>query len=356
MRSAIRAIPNGRYTHTTLSDGFEEPIQISVTVTVEEDELWIDFTGSSPQSARGINVVLNYTHAYASFAIKAAISPEVPHNDGAFRPVHVSAPEGSILNCREPAPVASRHIIGHFLPGVIFGALAQAIPAGIMAGGADPIWITVWRGTRPQQHSPFTFTLFQCGGAGARATKDGLSATGFPSGVAGVPAEVVESLTPLIQVCRELRIDSGGAGQFRGGLGQSTTMTNGSAAPWSLSTMIDRVTYPAAGLLGGKPGAIGNFARSDGMPAIPKTVIQLTPAVAVQLDPPGGGGYGDPHMRELAAVLADVVAGYVSVEAAAAEYGVVIIDIGAPERLVRLPEQFQIDQVATAILRGERLR
>src|SRR5207253_656770 len=187
MRQAIRALPNGRYENESWSDGYDEPIRIKVTVTVEDEDLFIDFDGSSPQSSRGINVVLNYTHAYASFAIKAAVSPEIPHNEGAFRPVHVTAPPGCILNCVEPAPVASRHLIGHFLPGVIFGALAPAMPGKLIACGADPIWISVWQGKWPVSQETFTFSLFQCGGTGARATKDGLHTTGFPSGVAGVP-------------------------------------------------------------------------------------------------------------------------------------------------------------------------
>src|SRR5438477_460418 len=222
MREAIRALPNGRYENESWSDGFDDPIHIKVAVTIEDEDLFIDFDGSSPQSSRGINVVLNYTHAYASFAIKAAVSPEVPHNEGAFRPVHVTAPPGCILNCLEPAAVASRHSIGHFLPGVIFGALAPAMPGKLMACGADPIWISVWQGKWPVSQEAFTFSLFQGWGTGARATKDGLNTTGFPSGVAGVPAEILESLTPLIQHQRELRTDSGGAGVDRGGVGQWT--------------------------------------------------------------------------------------------------------------------------------------
>ncbi|MFM8593951.1 MAG: hydantoinase B/oxoprolinase family protein, partial [Chloroflexota bacterium] len=198
MRDAIRALPNGTWSTESWSDGYDEPIRIRATVTIRDEDIDIDFAGSSPQSRWGINVVLNYTHAYASFAIKATLSPDVPHNHGAFLPVHVTAPEGSILNCQEPAAVASRHIIGHFLPGVIFGALGQVLPDRVIAGSADPIWISVWHGREAPDRDPFTFSLFQCGGMGARAGKDGLSATGFPSGVAGVPAEVVESLAPLV--------------------------------------------------------------------------------------------------------------------------------------------------------------
>ena len=146
MREAIRALPNGKWEHEVWSDGFEEPLRLHVMVTIENEDLYIDFAGSSPQSRRGINVVLNYTHGYASFAMKAAVCPDVPHNEGAFRPVHVSAPRGSILNCVEPAAVASRHLVGHFIPGLIFGALAHAMPNKLLAGGADPAWMSVWRG------------------------------------------------------------------------------------------------------------------------------------------------------------------------------------------------------------------
>ena len=132
-------------------DGFEEPVLLKATVTVNGDELSVDHTGSSPQSRYGINVVMNYTHAYTSFAVKCAISPDVPHNEGSFRPVTVTAPEGCILNAQHPAPVAARHLIGHFLPGLIFGALAQAMPERIMADGAASIWITMFRG---QRHVP----------------------------------------------------------------------------------------------------------------------------------------------------------------------------------------------------------
>ena len=181
VRGEIAKLPDGEWSNETWSDGFEEPILIRCTVRVAGDEIFIDFSGSSPQSTRGINVVLNYTHAYASFAIKAAICPDVPHNEGSFRPVHVSAPPGSILNALEPAPVASRQVIGHFIPSAIFAALSGAMPGRLMAPGADPIWLSVWRGQNPS----FTLTLFQVGGTGARPSKDGLSAVGFPSGVAG---------------------------------------------------------------------------------------------------------------------------------------------------------------------------
>ncbi len=352
MRQAIRALPNGRYENESWSDGYDEPVRIKVTVTVEDEDLFIDFAGSSPQSSRGINVVLNYTHAYASFAIKAAVSPEIPHNEGAFRPVHVTAPPGCILNCLEPAAVASRHSIGHFLPGVIFGALAPAMPGKLIACGADPIWISVWQGKWPVSQETFTFSLFQCGGTGARATKDGLHTTGFPSGVAGVPAEILESLTPLIQHRRELRTDSGGPGMYRGGLGQWTEVSYRGEASWGVSALVDRTRFPATGLEGGKSGAPGEFLVNNTIRPQPKAFIPLEPADRVQLNPAGGGGYGDPFQRPLELVLNDVINGYVSLEAADRHYGVIIRYLGDQDQLVRPPELYVIDEAATALRRA----
>jgi N-methylhydantoinase B len=353
LRSAIRRIPDGVYQNETWSDGFDEPILIKVSVTVKDDEIFIDFAGSSPQADRGINVVLNYTHAYASFAIKAAVSPEVPHNEGSFRPVHVSAPLGSILNCVDPAPVASRHLVGHFLPNVIFGALAGAMPGQLMAGGAEPVWISIWRGKWPKAMNSFTFSLFQLGGAGARTNKDGLSTTGFPSGVGGVPAEVIESLTPMVQRHREFRMNSGGAGKFRGGLGQKTEMIYLGDQPWSVSGMIDRIRYPGSGLEGGKPGACGELIVNEDERPQPKAQISLAPEARVQLNLPGGGGYGNAFERDPQRVLEDVVNGYTSLDAAEREYGVVIRYIGSADQLVRLPKHYTIDAEATSRQRAQ---
>jgi N-methylhydantoinase B len=354
MRGAIRALPKGRFEHEVWGDGFEEPLCIRAAVTIADEEITIDFAGSSPQSRRGINVVLNYTHGYASFAIKAVICPDVPHNEGAFRPVHVLAPRRSILNCEPPAAVAARHLVGHFLPSAIFGALAQAVPERVIAGGADPIWLSVWRGNEPDGAAPFMISTFQVGGMGARPSKDGLHTTGFPSGVAGVPAEMVETLSPLVQRRRVLRVDSGGAGEYRGGLGQETAWTRRDAGPWSVSAMIDRTRHAAQGLAGGLPGAPGTFQLADGRALPPKTVVWFATGDEVQLYLPGGGGYGDPLARPPEWVLRDVVDGYVSIAAAEREYGVAVRFLGEPGQLVRLPQHYAIDWEATHRLRAAR--
>jgi N-methylhydantoinase B len=350
VRAEIRKLPNGEWTNETWSDGFEEPIVVRCTVKVAGDEIFIDFTGSSPQSTRGINVVLNYTHAYASFAIKAAICPDVPHNEGSFRPVHVSAPPGSILNALDPAPVASRQVIGHFIPSAIFAALSGAMPGRLMAPGADPIWLSVWRGQNP----PFTLTVFQVGGTGARPTKDGLNAVGFPSGVAGVPAEVIESLSPVVMKRRQLRPDSGGPGEWRGGLGQLTEFTRRGEGRWSVSSIADRTVYAAPGLLGGQSGATGEVTLSDGTRLNAKALKDLKDGEVVHVNLPGGGGYGDPWKRDVEKVRWDVVENYISVEEAGERYGVAVRYNGKADDLVKLPENWVVDHVRTAELRSGR--
>jgi N-methylhydantoinase B len=353
LRRAISEVPNGEYTYSADIDGFEEPITIAVTVHVTDDSVGLDFTGSSMQSRYGINVVENYTHAYASFAVKALLSPDVPHNHGSFNPVSVSAPAGSILNCEEPAAVASRHIVGHFIPGVVLGAFAKAgVIDRIVAGGADPIWITVWRGALSDEPRQFTFSQFQCGGMGARSSKDGLSNTGFPSGVAGVPTEIMESLTPLVQVKKAMATDSGGAGTFRGGLGQDSHVRNRGGQGWAVSVMADRIAHPALGLNGGHPGALAEVTDRNGNSLPTKRFLRLDADELVKLRLPGGGGFGDPAQRDVDHVKDDVVNGYVSIDAAREVYGVAIRYEGPEDDLVRLPDRFDLDLEATVRLRS----
>jgi N-methylhydantoinase B len=343
LRDALRELPDGVYTNEIATDGFEdEEIVLRVTATVDGDEIHLDFAGSSPQSRRGINVVLNYTRAYASFAVKTAISPEVPHNAGSFRPVHVTAPEGSVLNCLPPAPVASRHLIGHFLPSLLIGAL----PGAAIAPSADALWMTIWRGPG------FMLNVFQTGGMGARAGKDGLNTTGFPSGLRSTPTEVIETMAPLVQRSRELRVDSGGAGRWRGGLGHVSTIAARDQESWSVNGNVDRVRAAASGVDGGKPGAAGRFGLHAGEDLAAKSRVTLARESVVDVTLPGGGGYGPPFERPVAAVLDDVVEGYVSVDAARELYGVEVRFLGDPETLVRLPADYAVDEEQTARLRA----
>src|SRR5215213_10343427 len=323
MRDAITGIPDGVYEHRTYTDGFDEPIELVVAVRVEGDEIVVDYEGSSPQSERGINVVLNYTTAYTTFGVKCAISPDVPNNDGSFQPIGVTAPEGSILNAVHPAPVGARHIIGHFLPGVIHGALEGAIPDRVLAQGADSLWNTQFTGQR-ESGEPFTYVFFSGGGMGARPNGDGLSATAFPSGIQGVPAEVIESISPVVMHKREFRPDSEGPGRHRGGLGQEMELGVRSHSPWVLSAMYDRTRCPARGIRGGSPGAAGAVRTADGRELHPKRQQRMDAEERVVLSLPGGGGYGDPLEREPCLVARDVENGLVSVERAREVYNVAL--------------------------------
>jgi N-methylhydantoinase B len=278
---------------------------------VRGDELLIDYAGSSPASPRGINVVMNYTEAYTTYGVKVIVSPDVPNNDGAFRPLRITAPEGSILNARRPLPVAARHVIGHFLPHVLAGALGQAVPERVMAEGSANIWGLNVAGQQPDG-SPFVYFWVSSGGAGARATKDGLSATAFPSGVLGTPVEVIEHLAPLLVEKKALREHSGGAGTYRGGLGQVIAFRGRTATPFTVSVLCDRTRRPAAGSLGGHPGALGEVLIDGTRPENPKAEQLVAPGTLVEVRLPGGGGYGSPEHRDPALIATDLREGYVT--------------------------------------------
>lgn len=322
MRARIAEVPDGTYRYELTIDGFDEPIRICASVHIEGDGLEVDFTGSSGAVPLGVNVTLNYTRAYTTYGIKCAISPDIPNNEGSFRPVRVTAPEGSLLNARHPSAVAGRHLVGHFLPSAIMGALADALPERVMAPGFDGLWDTHIAGVERGTGRHFSFTWFASGGTGAMAGKDGFSATAYPSGIAGVPVEVIETLAPLVLHRRELRADSGGAGTWRGGLGQAMEVEVLTDEPYLFSGLYERIRHPAPGLHGGEPGAPGRLSTSNGEPLAPKLTRTLPPDTIFSFDIPGGGGFGDPFTRDVEAVARDVRSGYVSAEAAERVYGV----------------------------------
>ena len=335
MRERIAALPDGDYGYGCEIDGFDAPVRIEVAVRVRGDELTVDYAGSSPTVGHGINVAFNYTAGYTTYGVKCAISPDVPNNEGSFRPVTVTAPEGCILNAPYPCAIGGRHLVGHFLPSAVSAALADALPERVIAPGADALWDTQIFGEDPRTGRRFTYVWFSTGGTGALATKDGLSATAFPSGIAGVPAEVIEALSPVVVKRRELRPDSGGAGEFRGGLGQTLELAVQGDRPFMFSGLYERIGHPAPGLHGGAPGGAGTLATNR--PEIElraKARVPLPAGTEITLGLPGGGGYGPPWRRDPARVLADVRDGYVSLERARSAYGVAI----DPERMTVLED------------------
>jgi N-methylhydantoinase B len=295
-RRAIRALPGGTYrARSTLDLADRSQIEICVAVTVdpERGEILVDYANSSGASPAGINVVKNYTHAYTTFTIRSVLNPEVPNNFGSLAPIKVEAPVGSIVNAVSPAPCTARHVVGMFLPMPIMQALSQVLPEGVMAEGAGAVWTCQVSGTRADGR-PFITSMFNyAGGAGARARKPGLSATAYPTGVAAVPIEVVESTAPLIFLRKELRPVSGGEGVEPGGNGQIIEFTVENGRDWTLNAVTSRLEFPPLGLFGGTAGAPGSFVVND-EPVRTQKRIDLHSGDVVRLELPGGGGYGEP--------------------------------------------------------------
>ena len=325
MRKAIQELPDGVYTDDMTIDGFDHPLKIACSIRIEGSNLTVDFAGSSPQTDRAINVVLNYTRGYSLYAIKVGVCPHIPNNDGNFRPVTVTAPEGCILNAKRPCAVAARHIIGHFVPPAIFGVLAKIVPDRVLADGA------ISGNTQLDGHTMegkrFIFNFFNSGGMGARPSKDGLSTTCFPGNVSNTPVEVIENASPLMITRVELVTDSGGAGKFRGGLGQRVTTKVRTDRPATLSCMYDRIKYPPRGFFGGVNGMPGDV-RVDGkrgeVHPHPKRKFALEPGDEITIRYAGSGGFYPPFEREPERVRRDVLDGYVSVEKAEEQYGVAL--------------------------------
>jgi N-methylhydantoinase B len=310
MRQAISALPQGEYRYRMQTDGFGEPFDYAVAVRIRDGEIECDFEGTSPQQPRGINCVWAYTSAMTVYAIKCLLLPDLPNNDGLFRPIRAIAPEGTILNPTQPAPVGGRACTGHYVPTVIFGALYQVLPTKVMAGVGSPLWIANLSGTRPDGR-PFATVLFYNGGMGATAGKDGASAMSWPSNISPTPIEVAEREAPLFFRYKALRTDSGGAGEFRGGLGEEICFVSRHDKPMSIVFLTERIRMPAPGLGGGESGACGQV-LINGQAVDSRRPHVLEPGDEVILRTPGGGGYGHARQRGAALLARDVQQGYTS--------------------------------------------
>lgn len=331
-RARIEKLPDGVYANRMLTDGYDFEVKLAAELTVAGDEIKLHINAPG-LSKHGINVPLNYARAYATFGVKCAVAPDIPNNAGALAPVTVTAPPDCIVNARKPAPVCSRHIIGQLLPDLALGCLHRLkmqhpdAAVTVPAEGAATLWDLPLRSVVGARR-PFSVELVHNGGVGARAMLDGLSATGYPSGVMGSMVEITENVAPLRVNRRELRADSGGVGLTRGGLGQVIELESTDGAPLQLFGTVDRIKHPARGRDGGGDGARGVL-RLGGGGALDGKGRQVIPAGDALLAlTPGGGGYGDPLARAVGAVADDVADGLVSVEAAAREYGVVVGDDG----------------------------
>ena len=315
VRAEIAKLPDGVYRNSMRIDGFDAPVDLVATMTIEGDHIAVDYQGTSPMQRHGVNVPGIYTTAYSAFGMATAIAPTIPNNAGSLRPYEVRAPEGSILNAPYPAAVNSRHITGQMLPDVVFGCLARIIPERIPAEGASCLWNLTFRGRTDRAANNarlFTITAVTNGGTGARPIKDGLSATAFPSGVKGTPVEINETLCPLIFHRKELRPDSGGAGRYRGGLGQRIEIGSAIDADFELLAAFDRIEHPARGRDGGAPGGKGSVALASGRILAGKGVQIIPAGERLVIHTPGGGGHGAPEAREAAAIADDLAKGLIT--------------------------------------------
>ncbi|MDY6793132.1 MAG: hydantoinase B/oxoprolinase family protein [Thermodesulfobacteriota bacterium] len=330
MRSAIDKITDGTYAHEGIIEGAGKrpDIKIKLTVKVDGSDIQVDFDGTSDQVDWGVNVVYNFTYAYVFMAIKSAFDPDIPINEGAIRPVKMTAPEGSIINCKFPAAVAARMQVGHFMTEMVFNALSEATPDNIIAGsGGTPAQTNILYGKRANG-KPWHTMIIRGGGMGASSRFDGHHCAIFPANGANTPVEILESDTPLIIEERGLIMDSGGPGKQRGGIGRRMIIRSpddheNSPQRTTIAIQAGRFIYPPGGIFSGKDGSKAKFLK-NGKPADPSGLTFCDPGDRISFISAGGGGYGNPVERDPKTVERDVQYGYVSIEKAKQDYGVII--------------------------------
>ena len=296
-RASIAELPAGEYQADAvldLADGSRIDIVCSLRVDPDVGEIMVDYGGTSEASPWGINVVRNYTHAYTTFTVRSVLNPEIPNNHGSLTPIKMAAPEGSIVNAVCPQPGTARHVVGMFLPNALLKALAQVKPEESMAEGAGAVWTMQVSGNH-EDGTPFITAMFTyAGGVGARASKPGLDACSYTTGVSAVPIEVVEASAPVRFTRKALRPGSEGSGAQPGGKGQTIEFSVDTSRPWLLNAVTSRLSDPPQGIFGGGPGEAGSF-QVNGEPVTTQSRITLDPGDVVRLDLPGGGGYGAPE-------------------------------------------------------------
>lgn len=333
MLEKIRELPRGCWSASLTLDGQDgEPVELRAALTVSDDGINVDYTGSSKMVRHNFNVPLCYTLAYTTYGLGCILARDIPNNAGSLEPRTVTAEEGSILHATKPAAVVQRHLIGLMLPDLIFGCLRQAIPERVPAEGAGVLWNISGFGPR---HSPatmgddFLVNIVTTGGMGALPSQDGLSATGFPSGVRGGPVEIFESMSTLVFWRKQYREESGGPGTTRGGLGQHIELGNSLPEPFHCTTFYERVDHPARGFFDGHAGAPGYVGLASGQ-TLPGKARHLVPkGDRIVILSPGGGGLGDPRKRHAARVRQDVENQLVSAATARDVYGVNLKDRAA---------------------------
>jgi N-methylhydantoinase B len=329
----IERLPRGTYHAQVGSDGHENLLTLKAAVTVCDDGIDVDFTGTSGLSKYGINVPAAYTRAYSCFGLKVVIAPKVPNNWASLAPFRMQIPGDCILNAPHPYPVSARNATGQLLPDLMMGCLHQMVPDRVIAEGSSTLWNTPMRGgssvsgqaTTDKPVLPdFEIITFHSGGTGARRTLDGLDGTAFPSGVRTVPVEAIENVSPLIIWQKQIRPDSGGPGITRGGLGQIMEIGGKDDLEFACNTIFDRITFAPLGREGGGAGAAGRVEQKSGVTMRPKGFQVIPTGDRLMLYMPGGGGMGPAVAREPEKVARDVRDGLVSAANARDIYRVVV--------------------------------
>jgi N-methylhydantoinase B len=318
MRAEIDALPDGtaRFEDCLDDDGQgTEDVRISVAVTVDGDELTVDYAGSSEQVAGAVNAPLAVTASATYYAVRCVTDPDVPANAGSYRPIDIHAPAGTVVNARPPAAVVGGNLeLSQRVTDALFGAFGSEAPERSVAAGQGTM-NSVTFGGRGRSGDPFAFYETIGGGAGGRAGTDGMDGVHVHmSNTRNTPAEVLETAYPLRVRRYEYRPDSGGAGRFRGGLGlrrDIEVLTDGVA----FSLLADRRRHRPPGLAGGADGATGEdrLDPDDADRRIPgKATLDLDAGDVVSVRTPGGGGFGAPAERDPEAVARDLRLGKVS--------------------------------------------
>ncbi len=312
MRDALREAPDGNYHYSYRADGDGrgEGVELVARIEIKGDEILVDYEGTSGAHSLGINAVMNYTYAYTAYPIKCTFSPEVPNNEGAFRPIRVIAPKGCLVNAQKPVPLGARNITGNILHSVVFGALAQAVPQQVQADCGSACWCIVLNGQHDDGRE-FVEYFFLNGGYGARPNQDGIHVLSFPTNVANVPIEVLENDAPVMVTQKALAPNSGGKGEYRGGLGQVFAFKHIGTKSINISILTEKTQTQAQGICGGGNGSKGKIEIFPSRPIAPKGLDKLHPGEELVLTLPGGGGYGKAKDRDRRARKRDRALGYV---------------------------------------------
>ncbi|MCZ7567121.1 MAG: hydantoinase B/oxoprolinase family protein [Ardenticatenaceae bacterium] len=320
LRQAIGALPDGTSTYEVTGDGYFEPFTLRVRIEVRGSDIYFDFAGSSPQVRNAaINTAFNLTYATAIYPIKCMLAPYIPNNDGLVRPLHVTAPKGSIVNCTFPAPVKARAKVMKHIPPLIFGALAPLLPGEVIAaaGGIFPFQFS---GDDPR-YGTFNVHVLPHGGTGAMKASDGWLPVAYPHNSTITPAEIMELQCPVLMLRKAMLPDSGGPGRRRGGPGQEFVLKCVAGEPITLTIRPDLLKFPAPGLDGGLPGQVGEvWLNGERLERFPP--LEFRPGDMCVIRVPGGGGFGPPREREPERVQRDVELGLVTQEAARQIYAV----------------------------------